>query len=535
VVAPSGSDTATGTLAAPVRTITRALALAPAGGTVVLRGGTYHETVTVGSRQVTIQNYPRETVWLDGSEAVGGWVKDGTTWRRDGWTQRFDASVGFSKGDVDGTSAGWQWINPAHPMAAHPDQVFVGGSQLRQVASRSAVTAGTFYLDESTSQLFIGSDPTGKEVRAATLQKAMSIRTDGTVVRGIGVRRYAPSIWHIGAVTVERPEVRIEDVTIEDSATIGLGVIASDVVVDRTSVLRAGLLGVHVATADRFQLLGSRIDGNNWEEFNSAPVSGGIKAGRSRGVLVKNSSVSDNLGQGYWSDVSVYDTRIVSSNLVNNRAAGVFLEISARGTVVDNLIADNGGDGVKVNNISNVVIWNNTVVRNGRPINIVQDTRTPDNTSYGDDYRYPNDPEMTWLVGPVTVRNNVIGLNDGGNCVLCVEDYSHERTAAEMGVTSNGNVFNRAATSAPGWLTVWSRGSLDVNPAVYSSLAAHQAGTGQDRTSLGYDGTVVVGTTGLLASSIQDRAGTAAVGLPSDIAALVGQPAGAKRLGIWGR
>jgi parallel beta-helix repeat protein len=535
VASPSGDDAAAGTAGAPVRTITRALALAPEGGTVVLRGGSYHETVTI-SRGVTLQNYPGEAAWLDGTRAVDGWVQDGSAWRVDGWTTRFDASVGFSKGDTDGTSSGWQYVNPAHPMAAHPDQVFVDGAQLHQVASRSSVVAGTFFLDESTSQLYIGTNPSGRDVRATTLAKALNVRASGTTIRGIGVRRYAPSIWHIGAVTVEQPKVRLEQVRIEDSATIGLGVIASDVVLDHTSVLRAGLLGVHAATADRIRVVSSRFDGNNWEQFNSAPVSGGMKAGRSRGVTVVDSSISGNLGHGYWSDVSVYDTKILDSNLTNNTATGVFLEISARGTVAGNLIADNGAEGIKINNTSTVSIWNNTVVRNARPINIVQDSRTPANTSYGDDYRYPNDPEMTWLVGPVTVRNNVIGLpNSNANCVLCVEDYTHTRTAEQMGVTSNGNVFNRAAATTPGWLTVWSQGAVNVNPAVYSTLAGYQAGTRQDGASRGYDGTVVVDQSGALRDDVEALAGSVATPLPADIAALLGQPTGAQHLGAWGR
>ena len=535
VASPNGDDAAAGTTGAPVRTIARALALAPDGGTVVLRGGSYHETVTI-SRGVTLQNYPGEAAWLDGTRAVEGWVQDGSAWRVDGWTTRFDASVGFSKGDTDGTSPGWQYVNPAHPMAAHPDQVFVDGSQLRQVASRSAVVAGTFFLDESTSQLYIGTNPDGRDVRATTLAKALNVRASGTTIRGIGVRRYAPSIWQIGAVTVEQPRVRLEQVRIEDSATIGLGVIASDVVIDHTSVLRAGLLGVHAATADRIRVVSSRFDGNNWEQFNSAPVSGGMKAGRSRGVTVLDSSISDNLGHGYWSDVSVYDTKILNSNLDNNTATGVFLEISARGTVANNLIMGNGAEGIKVNNISTVDIYNNTVVRNARPINIVQDSRTPANTSYGDDYRYPNDPEMTWLVGPVTVRNNVIGLPNGNaNCVLCVEDYTHTRTAAQMGVTSNGNVFNRASATTPGWLTVWSRGAEAVNPYVFGTLDAFQSGTGQDASSLDYDGSVVVSTTGALTGTVQGQAGSVAAPLPSSIATLIGQPAGAEHLGVWGR
>jgi parallel beta-helix repeat protein len=534
-VARSGSDTASGTKGSPVRTLARALVMAPAGGAVVLRAGSYHESVEV-TKQVTIQNYPGEAVWLDGTSRVTGWKADGATWRHDNWTKRFDASVGFSKGAKDGTSAGWQWVNPAYPMAAHPDQVYLDGSPLRQVASKAKVVGGTFYLDQSTSRLYIGKNPSGREVRAATLARAIRVTGAGTFIRGIGVRRYAPSIWHIGAVTIEAPKVRLANVQVRDSATIGIGVVKSDVSLYRVSVLRAGLLGVHAGYADRLLISRSRIDGNNWEKFNSAPVSGGIKVGRSRNVTVTNSSVSKNLGQGYWSDVSVYDTRILNSNVVGNRAAGVFLEISARGTVANNLISGNGGDGVKINNTSSVKIYNNTVVRNGRALNLVQDTRRPANTSYGDDPRYPNDPEMTWLLGPVTVRNNVIGLpTASANCVLCVEDYSHERTAAQMGVTSNGNVFNRASSGSTRWLTVWSRGSVNINPSVYTTLPQHRSGTGQDGISLGYDGSTLVSSNGTLSSTVRAKASTAAAALPSDIAALIGQPTGTRKLGVFGR
>lgn len=535
VASPKGNDGAKGTLAAPVRTIGRALALAPVGGTVVLRAGNYHESV-VSTKTVTLQSYPHEAVWLDGTVGVTGWVKDGTTWRHDKWTTRFDASPGFSKGATDGTSSGWRWINPSYPMASHPDQVFRSGVQQRQVASRSKVVAGTFFLDESTSRLYIGSDPTGRSLRATNLARAIDVRGEGTVIRGIGVRRYAPSIWHIGAVTVQAAKVRLENVYIAATATIGLGVIKPDVVLERVSVLRSGLLGVHAATADRLRVSNSRLDSNNVERFNSAPVSGGIKVGRSRVVTVTNSSVSHNLGQGYWSDVSVYDTRVLNSNIVGNSAAGVFLEISARGTVANNLITDNRGDGVKINNTSTVTIYNNTVVRNGRALNIVQDPRTPANTSYGDDTRYPNDPEMTWLVGPVTVRNNVIGLpTSSAVCVLCVEDYSHLRTAAQMGVTSNGNVFNRAAGKTSQWLTVWSRGTININPAVYTTLPTHRSGTAQDGTSLAYESAAVVATNGTLSSTVRAKSPTVAAALPSAIATLIGQPTGTRKLGVFGR
>ena len=167
-VSTKGSDKNPGTRAKPVKTIQRGVKLAPVGGTVVVRKGVYRETVTL-SKKVTLQNYPKEAVWLDGSSPVTGWVADGSMWRKDGWTTRFDSSPTYTQGAKDSTAANWGFVNPDYPMAAHPDQVFVDGAPLEQVKSKSLVKAGTFFLDQATSKLYIGTNPTGKTVEASTI------------------------------------------------------------------------------------------------------------------------------------------------------------------------------------------------------------------------------------------------------------------------------------------------------------------------------------------------------------------------------
>ena len=143
VVSPSGSNTAAGTAAAPYQTIANAIAKAPSGATIVVRAGTYHESlVTPSTKQLTIQSWPNEAVWLDGSKPLSGWVADGTAWRFDGWTTEFDASPTYTRGAPDGSTEDWTFVNPAHPMAAHPDQVWIGDVALRQVGSRAEVKAG---------------------------------------------------------------------------------------------------------------------------------------------------------------------------------------------------------------------------------------------------------------------------------------------------------------------------------------------------------------------------------------------------------
>jgi hypothetical protein len=149
-VSPSGSDTGDGTLTAPWQTVTKAVDSAPDGATVVLREGTYSESVTIPEgKRLTLQSYPRETVWFDGSRDVSGWTADGAAWRVNGWRAQFDHSPTYTKGAPDSRSPGWGFVDAAYPMAAHPDMVFIDGVPQRQVAygapsppARSTSTTG---------------------------------------------------------------------------------------------------------------------------------------------------------------------------------------------------------------------------------------------------------------------------------------------------------------------------------------------------------------------------------------------------------
>ena len=223
-VSPSGSDTAAGTEAAPLATVTKALSKVKSGGQVVLRGGTYREYFIVPpGKDVAIQNYPGEAVWFDGSSPVTGFKASGSHWAVSGWTTQFDSSPTYTKGEPDGTTTGWQFINPAKPMAAHPDAVWVDGVEQAQVGSTSALKPGTFYVDYAGKKLYLGSDPAGKKVEASTMAQAVSLRAPGTVLRGIGFRRFADSVWMQGVITSYYTSQTIEIVVVQDPATAGIG------------------------------------------------------------------------------------------------------------------------------------------------------------------------------------------------------------------------------------------------------------------------------------------------------------------------
>ena len=359
-----------------------AVARAGSGATIVLHSGIYHESVVIPpDKRLTVQAWPKEAVWLDGSVVVAGWVASGGKWRKDGWTAEFDASPTYTQGAPDNIAAYWGFVNPSYPMAAHPDQIWIDGVAQRQVGSLAQVVPGTFFHDQAANQLWLGSDPTGKGVRASDLSHALMVRSAGSVLRGIGVRRYAPSVPDMGAVTIEVPRVLVEHVAITDTATTGLhvgsGTTTNDVVLRNLYVARNGMLGITATYADNLVVDRVIAEGNNTEHFNQSPVSGGAKISRTRGVTVRDSLFVANDGPGLWMDESSYDMKITGNEMRNNVGHGTSLEISAKAVFANNIVTNNGGFGIKINNTSNVTVWNNTFVGNDRSINLVQDDRRP--------------------------------------------------------------------------------------------------------------------------------------------------------------
>lgn len=529
-VATSGSDSASGTKSRPLRRIRTAVDRAAAGDMIVLRRGSYHENVAVYTPNLTIRAMSGERVWMDGSRVVTGFRDSGSTWTKDRWTYDFDHTPSFTRGEPDGTAPGWQWLNPAYPMAAHPDQVWVGTKRLRQVPAPVDVRGGTFAVDTTNDRLVIGTNPAGRTVRASTLTKALSVRASGVRLVGFGVRRYAVSVPDHGAVTLESAKTSMTRMTVVDNATSGLGVSNDDVTLTASTFSRNGLIGIHAAHSYRLKMRGLVVRWNNVERFNRSPISGAIKIGRSRGVLLRDSVVSRNYGTAVWFDESTYDTKVISNRIVGNTGHGVFVELSERSVVANNLVVSNGGKGIQIVDSGAVRIYNNTLVHNDRPINVAQDQRSPENPmGSGHDRRRPYpDPTVPWRVDDIVVRNNVIAYPRGdANCMLCVEDYSQQRSAAQMGVLPESNVYVRP--DAPRWLVVWSRGAGD--PAVYTTLGEFRGAANHELRGVHTrDG--VVSLRGRASDRLVRWGRQRASALPRDIAALMKVDRSLRRIGV---
>lgn len=526
-VAPDGSDRATGTREDPWRSIQHAVDQVRGEGTVVVRGGTYHESVGLpAGKRITLQAAPGEVVWLDGSSAVTGWQRSGRTWQV-GWEHFFDSSPTYTRGEPDGTTAGWRFVDPAHPMAAHPDQVWVDGEAQAQVGSADEVVDGTFFVDRRSRALVLGTDPTRRSVRASTLATGLAVVGAGDVVRGIGIRRYATSVWQMGAATVYGADVLLEDLVVVDNATTGLTVGSTGVELNRLTAERNGLMGLHAAQADGLRVRSVAVARNNLEHFNRAPSAGGMKIGTSDAVEVRDSSFTENDGHGLWFDESSTEVAVTGSRVERNTGAGLVLELSSRVQVVNNVLADNGVHGLWVIDTDRVTVAHNSFARNeGSNLLAVTDGRgRRAGRSAGDDRA----AELPWVSRDLAVWNNVLA-DAVGDCVVCVVDYTGRLRPERLGLDFDHNLYQRTGAHVP--FARWPEPGR--SPSVIAEFAAFRRQTGQDAESrLLTAGERVLDRTGRVTATAEQATRDVARSLPAEVASSAGAPEGSLPAGAW--
>ena len=499
-VAPDGDDAAPGTAEEPWRTLGRAVQAAPGGGTVVLRGGTYRETVEVPStRRLTIQAAPGEVVWMSGSDPVTGFVEGGGRWIRS------DFSSPFSAGVLDPSL-----VTSTFPLAGDPDMAFLDGRPLRQVGSLAAVVPGTFLVDDLARTLVLGEDPGERSVEVATRAEALTVKSAGTVVRGIGFRHYATHITRLGAVKARAAGVTFEDDHFVDNAAAGLSVMAPDARVRRVTAAGNGQLGIHGDGATGLVVEDSLLRANNVERFSAVAASGGIKVTGSDGIVLRHNLVEDNRSHGLWMDLGSDGAQVVRNVSRRNTAAGIIIEMSTTEVVASNVTVDNEV-GIIISETSGAAVWNNVVLGNVRSLYVVDGWRAP----------VPVD---------ITIRNNVVApATTGSRPSLIVDDVNQLRSGFDMRVTSDRNAYYRRATAEAPYLAAWA--NYPSGKYVLKTLAEVQSRTGQERTSRITDDAI---TNPYVADAASGRYGlpagsplaTAGVPLSAPVAAALGLPSG---------
>ncbi|WP_258175264.1 right-handed parallel beta-helix repeat-containing protein [Actinopolyspora mortivallis] len=435
-VSPHGADHATGGRTDPLRTLNEAVRRAESGTTVVLREGTYRQSVGIVRKRLHIRSFPGERVWFKGSRIVTDWTRTSGGWAHTGWNPDFCRDC-FLPAIID----------PAHPHAGLPEMVFRDGTPLRQVGTRRELEPGTFLSDPSAGVLLLGSDPNGATVEVSTRPWLLQFdgpAAAGSSLRGIGVAHYASrqEYGRRGAmVVVNSPGVTLEGNAFVWSASSGTAVFAPEAKVVDNVFSDNGLVGLMANKAHRIRLSGNLAARNNRERFAlSGPAIGaaGMKITRTDHPVVRRNSFLDNLGTGWWCDLGCTNALVLGNVTRGNLKHGLFYEVSSAALLASNLIADNDGFGVKLSSSDRVRLVHNTFTGNHGSLGLYNDPRPPESD------RYSAARGLSWITGETRLVNNYFAGTAGRHPFFSAADHKPKSVPTPEFVShSDGNVYLR--------------------------------------------------------------------------------------------
>jgi hypothetical protein len=474
MVSPTGNDSGNGTAGQPLRSVAAAIARVPSGGTVVIRGGTYRETVGQVRKRVTLQPYPGEQVWLKGSLVVTAWSTAGKVWRHNGWTAALCQNCYLPA-----------IIDPAHPLAGSPDMAFLDGKPLREVAEAGQVGPGTFFVDRPAKALLIGDDPNGKLVEATAFDRLLQFdpAAAGSVLRGIGLAHYGSNQDygnHGAMVVVNAPDVTIENATFAWSASSGVAVVQPGAKVSGSAFRNNGLVGLVANRADDLRLTGNTFTANNQEHFalsGDAIGAAGAKLTRTKRPFVAGNTFADNIGSGWWCDLGCTDATVIRNVAKGNDGNGLYYEVSSRALIASNVIAGNAARGLKISSSDHVRVYQNTFSGNRITLGLYNDKRGPESEPYSQRLGLP------WRTDNTVLVNNFYAGTNAAQAIVESADYKATPAANPPFVSySDGNAYLRSAQGGNQPLLSWSQGGGQ--SANYASLADFSRATGSDTHGL---------------------------------------------------
>lgn len=471
-VSPTGSDSASGTAAAPLITVNKAISLSAAGDTIVLRGGTYRQANINVTKSLKIIAYPGETPVFNGAQtAASGWTSEGSLqWHAYTAMPVTDGSgISFTSGQ-----------NLVDAIGKNPDQAWLGsGTQLKQVAAKGSVTAGKFAVESGRIYL-AASDVAQGGIEFSQDRVAFTISAANSTLEGFRVIRYSNTASDYGVVkfTGASHNGTLRNIDISDAAFIsvlwGSGSIVSGGLAENVTVEWSNWMGISANYTDNLILKNvSLVHMNQFGEFAHSPQSGGFKTSRTRGTKVLNSYVGNNNSHGLWFDQSNVDVDVANSQIIDNAGSGVFFEISDDLLLINNYIHATGAAlPVKTAGSSGVKIINNTIVGGTSPVGVYTDNRSipgcadPSQALCANSYSSDRDTlrahpaTLDWIPRIDIMQNNIIAYPNGsgycgvtlvcmtqtnGSVTVAINTTIHKADSLRPQTIINGNVYANGA------------------------------------------------------------------------------------------
>lgn len=562
-VSPTGSDTSgDGSVGSPYATLAKAISVSSSGGNIVLRGGLYRGqgSMTI-SKSLAIIAYPGETPVFSGSATVsGGWTAAGSL------SYRSYTPIPVTTGSGINFSACQNQTSSC--VGQYPDQVWQGGSQLQQVSSQGAVTAGKFWVDETNNRLYMAtSDVDNGGIEVSDQRKFASILAPNVTLKGFKVIRYSNTASDYGVISSvgTADNELMQDMYISDTSFLavnfgpsGTSDLNEHSTIKDSTIQYSNWMGVSALATNYFTLDHDDVSNmNQLNEFTSSPQSGSLKTSRTWYTTVKNSKITNDNTVGIWFDQSNYKVTVANNYFQGNTGANIFFEISDFLYAVNNFIDARGSlNGIEMSGSTDTYVVNNTIIGGQDTVASYIDSRSIAGCSTGangscgpsssdiDNY-HTHQATLTWIPTINLVLNNIISRPDGVRYCGTSSTFCMTYTRSETSETLNTLIHKAdASNNIPQTLfdgNVMANGSgLVMNiPSygTYTSLSAFSSAMAGSPVSIsgfevhGLVGNQYVNTDGSPTSALSSQESNAAA-VPTDSYINPYVPAGTKHYGV---
>lgn len=250
-----GSDSNPGTQSKPYATIGKAASVATTnnqsniGTRVIINPGTYREAVTLvkdgktTTKPITFEAATNGTVVVSGADVWTGWTASSNLYTHS-WQYRW------------GTCAAQPAPAPLQQeIMLREEMILVNGTSMTEVLSKTAMQPGTFYVDESTSTVYLW-PPSGTNMATATVEVAtrpqlFSAQQSDVVLRGLTFQ-YANSC--------------------RGSAAVEFSDLVTNILIDTDSFLWNNAIGLALLSPQYFTVQNSVANHNGQKGFGTHEV-----------------------------------------------------------------------------------------------------------------------------------------------------------------------------------------------------------------------------------------------------------------------
>ncbi len=344
----------------------------PSGGVLRLPACLYEQSVTI-NKPMTLDGQGQAEI--RGSDVWTAWTQSGSTWISSNVLPPFSNGSGVICDD---------------PRCNWPEQVFVDGTPLIEVAVGATPTAGQFSLT-AARQVVMASNPAGHVVEVSTRTTWIDTESDNVTIQGMTMRHLANPA-QTGAVGNQgRNGWTLQNSQLYDThgATVVVGGASNPGTQTRVlnnKIAESGFEGILGNQNVNTLIQGNEVFWNNTEGFMLDWAGGGVKLSGVTNATVDSNVVHDNLGPGLWCDQACSNITFSSNRVYSNgghRDTGpdgspqIFFEISEGALIQGNAVWGATGywPGIYISSSGNAEVRWNVVAASSRGLEAYLQTR----------------------------------------------------------------------------------------------------------------------------------------------------------------